>query len=424
MITPAQIRSRWLLPACAPRVPRHSAPAWLPAARLLAARLLTAGLLAAMPAAAEPAGAQPPAPALAPAAAPAPARPQEPRLPYPYVVREVGYQSGTIHLAGSLTLPAGPGPFVAAVLISGSGAQNRDEEMFGHRPFLILADRLTRAGIAVLRVDDRGVGGSTGVNDQATDEDFAGDALAGVRFLATQPEIAKGRIGLIGHSEGGVVAPLAASRSRDVAFVVLLAGTGLPGEAILMHQTQALLLAAHVPDEVVRQRLELERHILAIVREEKSEPVRRDLLRPLLREGLKMATPADIAALGGDAEAVIDSSARTMATPWYRFFVGYDPQPALRKVHVPVLALFGDKDMQVVADENMPAIAHALRDAGDKDVTIRNLKGLNHMFQDAGTGSPDEYATIEQTMSPEVLDIVTHWILDRFGAPPAAAAAH
>jgi uncharacterized protein len=418
MTTPAQIRSRWLLPPCAPRVPRHSARAWL-----LAARLLTAGLLAATPAAAaEPAGPQPPAPA--PAAAAAPARPQEPRLPYPYVVREVGYQSGAIHLAGSLTLPAGPGPFAAAVLISGSGAQNRDEEMFGHRPFLILADRLTRAGIAVLRVDDRGVGGSTGVNDQATDEDFAGDALAGVHFLATQPEIAKGRIGLIGHSEGGVVAPLAASRSRDVAFVVLLAGTGLPGEAILMHQTQALLLAAHVPDDVVRQRLELERHILGIVREEKSEPVRRDLLRPLLREGLKMATPADIAALGGDAEAVIDSSARTMATPWYRFFVGYDPQPALRKVHVPVLALFGDKDMQVVAAENMPAIAHALRDAGDKDVTIRSLKGLNHMFQDAGTGSPDEYATIEQTMSPEVLDIVTHWILDRFGAPPAAEAAH
>jgi pimeloyl-ACP methyl ester carboxylesterase len=376
------------------------------------------------------------------------ARPQEPKPPYPYLQREARYTDGPIRLAGTLTLPPGGGPFPAVLLITGSGAQNRDEEIFGHKPFLVIADHLTRAGIAVLRVDDRGVGGSSGDNDSSTDDDFANDALAGVRYLAAQPEIARGRIGLLGHSEGGIVAPLAATRSPEVSFLVLLAGTGVPGAEIVMSQTEWLLRRAHAAAEVRRRRLDLERRILDAVRAEAidfpgppgpqgrpslpSLPAATDRpaaaalrakLRPLLQEGLDDALPEERAALGDAADSFVENSLQTLTSAWFRSFIRYDPRPALRHVHVPVLALGGDRDFQVPAGENLRAIGSALDEAGDKDVTVRLMPGLNHLFQHAATGGMEEYGAIAETLSPEVLDIITHWILDRFAGKPAAAAA-
>jgi pimeloyl-ACP methyl ester carboxylesterase len=348
-----------------------------------------------------------------------PRRPQEPQPPFPYQEEEVGYQNGDVHLAGTLTLPPGPGPFPAVLLITGSGAQNRNEELLGHKPFLVLADHLTRAGIAVLRVDDRGVGGST-ATPGATSADFADDALAGVRFLKGHDRIAKDRIGLLGHSEGGLIAPLAAGRSTDVAFLVLLAGPGVPGYEILPAQVEAISLAGGTPAAKAHQQAELTRASLALVRAEKDEAALRPKLAKLFQEHPDALDPAELAAAGG-LEAFLDAQMKFLSNPWARYFIDYDPRPALRKVRVPVLAVNGELDRQVLPDQNLPAIEKALHEAGNPDVTVRRMPGLNHLFQTAKTGSPDEYAQIEETMSPAVLDLVTRWILDRFGKPAKPA---
>lgn len=355
-----------------------------------------------------------------------PRRPQEPKPPFPYAQREVGYDNGAVHLAGTLTVPPGPrGPFPAVLLITGSGQQNRDEEVFGHKPFLVLADHLTRAGIAVLRVDDRGVGESTGDFAGATTADFATDVQAGVDFLAHQPEIARDRIGLLGHSEGGIIAPLVASGSSEVAFIVLLAGSGVPGSDLLPAQIAAIARAGGAPEATVQKQLALERQVLDLVGAENNPAVLRDLLRPLIRGGFEMLTPAEKAELGGNVDGAVENELKATLSPWFRYFVKYDPRPALRHVRVPVLALGGGKDLQVPAAQNLPEIARALKEAGDKDVTVRQMPGLNHLFQHAATGSPAEYGSIEETMDPEVLDLITEWILTRFGgAKPAPAGVH
>lgn len=349
-----------------------------------------------------------------------PERPQDPAPPYPYVQREARYPSGAVQLAGTLTVPPGRGPFPAVLLLTGSGAHDRDEEILHHRPFLVLADHLTRAGIAVLRVDDRGVGGSSGAKETATTDDLAADALAGVRWLAAQPEVAASRIGLLGHSEGGVVAPIAAGRSPGspgspaVAFLVLLAAPGLPGDQIVMEQTEWLLRHAGVPPEVLARRLDLERRILDLVRGESDTTALRAKLRPLVQEGLDGAAPAERTALGDDAAHFVERSVRTLTSPAYVSFLRTDPRPFLRRVRVSVLALGGDRDFQVPAAANLQAIEAALRQAGDRDVTVRLLPGLNHLFQHATTGGMEEYGAITETLAPEALDIVTHWIVDRF----------
>jgi pimeloyl-ACP methyl ester carboxylesterase len=346
-------------------------------------------------------------------------RPQEPQPPFPYTEEEVAYQNGDVRLAGTLTLPPGSGPFPAVLLITGSGAQNRNEELLGHKPFLILADHLTRAGIAVLRVDDRGVGGSTGAGD-ATSADFAEDALAGVRFLKTHARIAADRVGLLGHSEGGLIAPLAASRSADVAFIILLAGSGVPGYDLLPDQVEALNVAAGMPAVQARKEGELTRAAVALVRAEKDEAALRTKLTKLIQDHPDAVSPQDLAAVGG-MDAFIAQQMKFFSNPWARFFLDYDPRPALRKVKVPVLALNGELDKQVLVDQNLPAIEQALREGKNPDVTIRRMPGLNHLFQTAKTGSTAEYAQIEETMSPAVLELVTHWILERFGKPAKPA---
>ena len=348
--------------------------------------------------------------------APEIARPQHPKKPYPYQEEEVAFENrkAGVKLVGTLTLPRGRGPFPAVVLISGSGAHDRDETIFGHKPFLVLADHLTRQGIAVLRCDDRGVGGSTGKKMQTTTTELAGDALAAVAFLKGRKDIAPKRIGLIGHSEGGLIAPLAASRSEDVAFIVLLAGTGLPGEDILYLQGQAILKAMGAPEKLLADQRAFQEAIFGALRKEKDNDKARKLIDEALKKLLEKKSPEE----RKEAEKVKDAAEaqlRMVFTPWFRYFLTYDPRPALRKVRVPVLALVGEKDVQVPPKENVKAIAAALAEGGNKDHTVKELAGLNHLFQTCKTGSLAEYARSEETFAPSALKLISDWILQRAG---------
>ena len=327
-------------------------------------------------------------------------RPQNPVKPYPYHEEEVTYanKAGGNTLAGTLTVPPGKGPFPAVLLISGSGPNDRDESLLGHKPFLVLSDYLTRQGIEVLRADKRGVGKSTGDLATATTADFATDAEAGVAFLKTRSEVDPRKIGLIGHSEGGVVAPMAAAADPGVAFVVMMAGDGVPGDQIIVEQTRLIAQAAGVSKEKAAESAAQERELLALVETEKDETV----LTKELREKL---------AHDGVPEGQIGMAIKAFISPWYRYFLTYDPATALRKVACPVLAIDGSLDLQVPPAQNLPAIRKALEEGGNKYFEIEVLPGLNHLFQTAKTGAVSEYGEIEETISPLALDKIANWIL-------------
>jgi hypothetical protein len=285
------------------------------------------------------------------------------------------------------------------ILLTGSGAQNRDEEVFGHKPFLVIADHLTRRGIAVLRYDDRGVGKSTGKFASATSEDFAGDAWAAWQVLAARPEIDAKRIGLLGHSEGGLIAPMLAAAHPEVAFVIMVAGPGVPGDQIMLVQATAIMKASGAPEAAITANTDLQQRIFAILREETS-----------------MARAAErIEAIPVGSKEASAALVRQSASPWMRFFVLYDPAPALAKVRCPVLALGAEFDLQVLPEQNLPVIEAALKKGGNKDVTVVRLPGLNHLLQPAKTGLPAEYAQIETTIAPAALDTITTWIQQRTG---------
>ena len=347
-----------------------------------------------------------------------PERPQNPREPFPYSVTEVEIPNleGGVTLAGTLTVPPGPGPFPAAVLVSGSGPQDRDETLMGHKPFLVLADHLTRKGIAVLRYDDRGVGSSTGSFASATSRDFASDALAAVGFLQQRAEM--GAVGIVGHSEGGLVGPLAATLSPQVEYVVMLAGPGVTGEEIIQLQTDLISRADGADDALVAANLETQRRLFAAVRSEPDPDVAAPRLRAILEESVAALPPEARQAMGDEAaSSALDTQVRQVNSPWFRFFLSYDPRPTLERVTVPVLALNGALDLQVPAEVNLREISDALRRGGNPDFTALQLPGLNHLFQTATSGSPTEYASIPETMSPTALETVSGWILERFGTP-------
>jgi hypothetical protein len=341
-----------------------------------------------------------------------PNRPQEPQPPYPYREVEVRYpnREAGIELAGTLTLPEGDGPFPVVILISGSGPQDRNEELMGHKPFLVLADYLTRRGIAVLRYDERGVGESTGDFASATTLDFTGDALSGVDFLKTRPEIDPARIGLIGHSEGGLVAPMAANASSDVAFIVLMAGPAVNGEEIAYLQIDLLLRASGAPEEVIAEQKAMQEALLVIAKnvddvDQAVEEMRNVMLAPFAE-----LSEEEVAALG-DLETAIMMQIDQLLSPWYQFFMTYDPLPALTEVDCPVLAINGSKDLQVPADPNLRLIEEALAKGGNENYTILELQDLNHLFQTAATGLPDEYYLIEETIAPAALEAMGDWLV-------------
>jgi pimeloyl-ACP methyl ester carboxylesterase len=341
-------------------------------------------------------------------------RPQEPKKPYPYEEIEVRFPNleAGIHLAGTLTLPSGPGPFPAAALVSGSGPHDRDSTIAGHRPFLVWADSLTRRGVAVLRCDDRGVGKSEGDFHQATTADFASDAQAAWEFLKSQPRIDGHRIGFIGHSEGGIIAPMVAARNPEVAFLVLLAGTGIPGDRLAILQGEAVSRSRGAGPEAVRKETGMnERMFQVIINSETAQAAEADLKR-IIAETLADMSDSERKELNVSEDSLLTDFKGILADyPWARFVLGYDPAIALRKVRCPVLALVGDKDTQVPADVNLAAIEQALQEAGNSRYEVKKLPGLNHLFQTAQTGHPREYARIEETISPQVLQMVGDWIL-------------
>ncbi|NNK49142.1 MAG: alpha/beta fold hydrolase [Gemmatimonadetes bacterium] len=334
----------------------------------------------------------------------APKRPQEPQPPFPYEALEVGFDNpgAGVRLAGTLTIPVGDGPHPAVALISGSGPQDRDGTVFGHRPFLVLADYLTRRGIAVLRYDDRGIGESTGNLALATTPDFASDALAAVAFLTARPDVNPVKIGLVGHSEGANVAPIAASQNDEIAFVVLLAGTGVTGRELLVMQAKAINRASGVSEGVIEQRARIQGELLDVVMAAEDDSAAVEGARVILAE----------AGLSGDAA---EAQIRGLLSPWMKHFLSYDPLPELRQLSIPVLALNGEKDTQVPPTENLLPVEEALREGGNRDVTAEVLPGLNHLFQTAETGAPTEYVRIEETMSPAALVRIADWIAERAG---------
>ena len=355
--------------------------------------------------------------------APTLGRPQDPRKPYPYIEEEVSYENKTdaVKLAGTLTLPRTKGPFPAVVLITGSGQQDRNETIAGHRPFLVLADHLTRLGIAVLRVDDRGTGGSSPGSSLDTSETYVGDVLAGVEFLKNRKQINPRQIGLMGHSEGGMIAPMAAIKSKDISFIVMMAGTGLPGDEVLLLQGDLLLKAQGAEDEGIRLTRDLYVMIYAILKEKDDGVAAEKQIRETLAAKTAAMTERQRKGLDQILTAIDAQIKQVYLTEWFRFFLRYDPRPTLRKVQIPVLALDGEKDLQAAPKENLNAIAAALKEGGNKDYSIVLLPQLNHLFQTSRTGLTTEYGEIEETISPIALKTMSDWILKRTAAPDAHA---
>ncbi|MGO4612553.1 alpha/beta hydrolase family protein [Nocardia sp. 2YAB30] len=328
----------------------------------------------------------------------APARPQEPKPPFPYKSEDVTYRSDDISIAGTLTEPQGNGPFPAILMITGSGPQDRNEEILGHKPFLLLADTFTRAGYAVLRTDDRGVGGTGGKLEDANYTDLSDDAAAGVSYLRSRPDIDPARVGLLGHSEGGYLAPLVASRpDSGVAFVVLMAGPGVPGSDVLVEQTRLLAVANGKPADQVDTQVRQTGELAALLKEGDLAGAKE------LARKQNESLPAD--------QRVPDEQAGAQITPYLAALIAYDPAPALAALRVPVLAFFGGKDLQVPAAQSEQPMRDHL--AADPDATVHVFPGLNHLMQPAETGRPSEYSSIETTISPEVSTYVTGWLHQR-----------
>ncbi len=338
-------------------------------------------------------------------------RPQEPKPPFPYKSEDVTFTNDkfNIKLAGTLTIPAGAGPFPAAILITGSGPQNRDEEIFGHKSFLVIADYLTRNGIAVLRYDDRGVGKSQGSSAVATTADLATDTEAALNYLKKNSVINPRSIGLIGHSEGGLIAPIIAASDPSVAFIVSLAGPGVTGEQIILRQSEDISRLSGVPEATIKENTETNKQLYAVLKKEKDNQKAElqiiDLYRNILEK--KKTPEAEKEKDLNQLKATFGAASYT----WFRYFIMTDPATFWKKVKCPVLALNGEKDLQVSADENLPAIEKALKSGGNNSVKTIKLPGLNHLFQHCKTGLPSEYPAIEETFSPEVLKIMADWIL-------------
>lgn len=340
------------------------------------------------------------------------ARPQEPKPPFPYFSEEVSFENtkDKVTLKGTFTRPLNSaGRFPVVILISGSGPQNRDEEILGHKPFLLIADYLTRRGIAVLRFDERGVGKSSGDFSKATSLDFARDVEAAVVYLKTRPDINTKHIGLIGHSEGGIIAPMVAAKSKDVDFIVLMAGPGLPGYQVVLQQQEAIGRASGVAEEELQKLLGINKGAFELM-VNTPDPI---TLRKKLTEYMLIVMkdlPAEGRAEGMSDEDYSKQLVDEIMQPWMYQFLVYDPALALKKVNCPVLAMNGERDLQVLAQPNLDAIKASLDLARNKDLTIIKFSNLNHLFQECVTGLPAEYGQIEQTLSPEMLEKLGEWV--------------
>lgn len=340
-------------------------------------------------------------------------RPQNPTKPYPYNEEEVTFtnEDAGIKLAGTFTFPKNDGTYPAVVLVSGSGAQNRDEEIFAHKPFLVISDYLTRNGIAVLRFDDRGTAKSQGDFKSSTTQDFMIDALAAVDYLTTRKEVDKSKIGMIGHSEGGLIAPLAAVNSDRLSFIVMLAGPGMPGRDILIMQSELIARAEGENEDRIKEDLRFNTELYDLILREKDSPDLRDKILQMMNKNID-ALPDSEKTNPMFSKENIEKQIGILTNPWFRNFVAYDPRPTLENITIPVLAINGEKDLQVPPKKNLAEIKKALNKAGNNNYKIIELPKLNHLFQTSETGAVNEYGKLEETFSPKALEVIKNWILE------------
>lgn len=338
-------------------------------------------------------------------------RPQTPQPPFEYDVEELEIKNdaGGSVLAGTLTSPKGTERFPVVILISGSGPQDRDETIFNHKPFLVIADHLAKSGIAAFRFDDRGVGKSQGAFTTATSADFASDVNAIVDRLKQHRKIDPTRIALAGHSEGGVIAPMVASQRNDIAAMILLAGTGVNGKEITLNQSRLIAAGSGAPAEILDMQEQLLRKFFDRI--EQDQPLDQDFLDGLAEE-LSSALPEEMRE-AANLEAVVVQTKAKLDSPWFKFFAAHEPGPTLEKTTCPVLVIIGEKDTQVDPKLNMPAIKTALQKGGNQDFELKTMPNLNHLFQKCKTGLPGEYARIEETVSPQVLELMAQWLSKR-----------
>ena len=338
-------------------------------------------------------------------------RPQEPQKPYSYYTEDVIFENKIegIKLAGTLTLPNKTGVFPAVILITGSGPQNRDEEIMGHKPFLVLSDFLTKNGIAVIRFDDRGTNLSTGNFATATTANFATDVESAIEYLKTRNEINKNKIGLIGHSEGGLIAQMVASKYKDIAFIVLLASPGIEGDKTLILQANYINKMSGQSDVLIQKKANINSNMYEIVKNSNDIIQLKTDLTAYLKENIK---DKDIFLIPQNMKEddFINKTVNQIATPWFVYFIKFNPAIYLENVKCPILAINGEKDVQVLPKENLAGIKQALTKGGNENIKIMELPNLNHLFQECKTGLPNEYGQIEQTFSPIAMELILQWI--------------
>ncbi len=327
------------------------------------------------------------------------ARPQMPKAPFPYEIEEVTYPhlSKEFDFAATLTLPEGKGPFPLAILVTGSGPQDRDETLAQHKPFWVLADHLTRQGIAVLRSDDRGTGESGGDFSSADLNAFVTDIHSAYQFAAQHPNIDKAAIGIIGHSEGGVTGPMFAAQYPDkVAFMIMMAGLGVDGTTLWATQQSDIAAALGMADPKMVYDLHHKAAAMAANGDSKEQVL------------------ALFTAIPGMPQAQAEQIASMLTSPWGRSFTQYQPNKVLPKLTMPLLAVNGDKDIQVTSKANLAGIKDNLAKADNNDVTVKEMASLNHLFQKADTGLPNEYILIQETLNPQLLNTISDWLTTRF----------
>lgn len=342
-------------------------------------------------------------------------RPQTPVAPFPYTAKTGTYynKDKSIRYGYTLTLPGVDKDYPAVILISGSGQQDRDETIFDHKPFLVIADYLTRNGIAVLRVDDRGIGQTTGDVTNATSSDFAKDVMVGIDYLKTQTGIDSKRIGLIGHSEGGLIAPIVASESKDVAFIVSMAGLGIKGSELMIRQVTDSYKKVGIDEDGLKRIADLRSQMFLLSEQHSDINNFKSAFKLFMTDWISKQPETFLLKTGykgPSAEKIIDMQATSIFSPWMRYLAKYDPATTLTKVTIPVLAINGSQDSQVISKDNLEGFRKYLKQAGNKNFKVMEFPGLNHLFQHASTGDVGEYAAIEETISVEVLKVITEWI--------------
>jgi len=342
-------------------------------------------------------------------------RPQTPKPPFPYTSEEVAYNGNGLQYGGTITIPHGTGTFPAVVLITGSGQQDRDETIFDHKPFAVLADALTRDGFIVLRVDDRGIGNSTGNFAASTTADFAKDVNASIEYLKTRKEVNDNKIGLVGHSEGAMIAPMVASARKDINFIVLLAAPGVKIIDLMAEQNAAVMRSAGIDSSFSENYKQVYKDVITAIMNAPDTNTARSNAYKIMNNWKVKADTAYLYKLGFRSEKdylqYVNERIAAFSMPWFRYFINFDPQPYLTQLKkIKVLALNGSKDIQVVSRQNLPAVRSALVQGRTKTFEVKELPGLNHLFQTCTKCTVMEYGQLEETISPMALTTITTWL--------------